>query len=71
LLVSASDDGWARALLDGQDVVSGQGRTLMTRDMAWIDRVQVGLTANSNPEPAELWVDNVQIRVTMPVRKTR
>ena len=64
--VSAGDDGWARAFLDGQEVVGGTGRTMMTTRMEWIDRVQVGLTANSNPEPAELWVDNVKIDVTAP-----
>jgi len=69
--VSAGDDGRARAFLDGQEVVGGTGRTMMTTRMEWVDRVQVGLTANSNPEPAELWIDNVKIDVTAAAGKAR
>lgn len=69
--VSAGEDGWARAFLDGHEVVGGKGRTMIAQGMEWIDRVQVGLTANSNPEPAELWIDNVEINVAAPVGKAR
>ncbi len=71
LRVSAGEDGWARAFLDGAEVVGGKGRTTMLQRMDWIDRVQVGLTANSNPEPAELWIDNVRIDVIAPAGKGR
>lgn len=67
--VSTGADGWARAYIDGTEVVSGTGRTLMLQRMESIDRVQVGLTANSNPEPAELWIDNVRIDVIAPAGK--
>lgn len=53
-------DGAARVTLDGRTVLTGRGDTLLPgSDHA--DRVQIGITANSNPTPATLYLDNVAV----------
>lgn len=55
-------DGAARVTLDGRTVLTGRGDTLLPgADHA--DRVQIGITANSNPSPATLYLDNVAVSV--------
>lgn len=54
-------EGAAQVTLDGKTVLTGRGDTLLPgADHA--DRVQIGITANSNPTPATLYLDNVAIR---------
>jgi len=50
--------GRADVALDGRNVLSGQGATL-AHDRA--DRVQIGITANSNHTPATALFDNVRV----------
>ena len=55
-------NGAARVTLDGRTVLTGRGDTLLPgADHA--DRVQIGITANSNPVPATLLLDNVAVSV--------
>lgn len=62
LTVSDRDDGAARVSLDGRVVLAATGVTARAR----IDRVQIGITANSNPFPARLFVDDVAVTVSRP-----
>lgn len=52
--------GDARVLLDGRPVLAGEGATLLA-GADHVDRVQIGVTANSNPVAATLLIDNVVI----------
>lgn len=55
-----AESGAARVMLDGRTVLVGRGDTLLPgSDHA--DRVQIGITANSNPVPATLYIDNVAV----------
>lgn len=55
-------EGAARVTLDGRTVLTGRGDTVLPgSDHA--DRVQIGITANSNPVPATLYLDNVAVSV--------
>ena len=56
--LAADDSGGARVLLDGRDVLSGQGATLA---YGYADRIQIGATANSNAVPVTLYIDNVRV----------
>lgn len=53
-------DGAAQVTLDGRTVLTGRGDTLLP-GADHIDRVQIGITANSNPVPATLYLDNVAV----------
>lgn len=64
LTVSDRDTGSARVTLDGRPVLAATGVTARAR----IDRVQIGITANSNPFPARVLVDNVTVRISRPRR---
>lgn len=66
MAIAADDRGGAVATLNGQAALSGQGATIMKLDRRHVDRVQIGITANSNPVPAEMLIDNIAIRVTPP-----
>ncbi len=60
LTVSDRDGGSARVTLDGRTVLAATGVTAR----AHVDRVQIGITANSNPFPARVFVDAVEVRVS-------
>lgn len=59
--------GRAQVYLDGAKVLDAIGSTIVeTRAVrsAGADRVQIGITANSNPRAVTAYFDNVEIRVT-------
>lgn len=56
--------GGARVMLDGAEVLAARGATLAPLPRLGADRVQIGITANSNAVPARAWFDNVQVSVT-------
>ncbi|WP_052261743.1 heparin lyase I family protein [Leisingera sp. ANG-M1] len=61
------DDGEVRLYLDGEKVVDENGQTVdTTSSNSWIDRVQVGLTANVNDYDAALAVRNIEISTDEP-----
>lgn len=64
LTASDRDTGSARVTLDGRPVLTATGVTARTH----IDRVQIGITANSNPFPARVLIDNVAIGISRPRR---
>ncbi|WP_294356999.1 heparin lyase I family protein [uncultured Sphingomonas sp.] len=61
--VAADDRGATRVLLDGRDVLAARGATAAALPRVAIDRVQIGITANSNAVPATAWFDNVRVDV--------
>ena len=61
--VSADEAGATRVLLDGREVLAARGATAAHLPRVAIDRVQIGITANSNPVPATAWFDNVRVDV--------
>ena len=63
------DVGGVEARLDGVRVLQAQGDTLLRPEggaSAGADRIQIGLTASSNPGPAIAYFDNVSVRVARP-----
>lgn len=61
--------GSARVRLDGRMVLEGSGATVVAPlggASAGADRIQVGITANSNPEPAVAYFDNLRVRTAPP-----
>ncbi len=66
MAIAADNQGSATATLNGQSAVSGQGATIMPLNRRYVDRVQIGITANSNAVPAQLLFDNIAIRITPP-----
>ncbi|MEH3048578.1 hypothetical protein [Sphingomonas adhaesiva] len=64
LTVFDRDDGMTRVTLDGRPVLAATGITAR----AHVDRVQIGITANSNPVAARVLIDDVAIRVSRPRR---
>lgn len=58
------DSGAARVRLDGREVLAARGRTMPAGAPAHVDRVQIGITANSNAVPAEAWFDDVAVTVS-------
>jgi hypothetical protein len=61
--VAADGSGATRVLLDGHEVLAARGATAADLPRVAIDRVQIGITANSNPVPATAWFDNVRVDV--------
>lgn len=61
LRLGAGEDGAARVTLDGREVLRAAGATLAPLPRPGADRVQIGITANSNPVPARAWFDNVTV----------
>jgi hypothetical protein len=58
--------GRAQVFLDGAEVLDAIGSTIVEPgrgSSAGIDRVQIGVTANSNPRAVTAYFDNVEIRV--------
>ncbi|MCD2324336.1 polysaccharide lyase [Sphingomonas sp. IC-56] len=62
--LGAGDDGQTRVTLDGNEVLAARGATLASLPRLAVDRVQIGITANSNPVPATAWFDNVRVTVS-------
>jgi hypothetical protein len=61
LLLASGASGRARVRLDGAPVLEGRGATLVSSRRSHADRVQIGITANSNRVEAMAWFDNVTI----------
>lgn len=62
-----ANNGEIQLYLDGELVVDEQGQTIdTTSSNSWIDRVQVGLTANVNDYDAALAVRNIEVSTDMP-----
>ncbi len=60
LTVRIGANGSARVAVDGREVLDGRGATILAgADHA--DRIQIGITANSNPSPATVLIDNVAL----------
>lgn len=57
--IGGEDGGRTRVTLNGREVLSGRGATAMPR--GHVDRVQIGVTANSNPVPVTLYFDDVGV----------
>ncbi len=61
--------GWSRVTLDGEPVIDARGATVILQDIVSlyentpvreaVDRFQVGVTANSNPVPATVFMDDI------------
>ncbi len=64
LVLGGEAEGHSRVTLNGETVLENAGRTLPEGDAMAVDRVQVGLTANSNPDIQRLRMRN--IRITWP-----
>ena len=61
-----ADTGVAQARLDGRAVLTARGDTIVRPRRGaspGADRVQIGLTASSNPRPALAYFDNVRVTV--------
>lgn len=63
LRLGVGDDGTAGVTLDGREVLRATGATLAPLPRLGADRVQIGITANSNPVPARVWFDNVSVTI--------
>lgn len=59
--IGAGDNGGARVTLDGTEVLNARGATILPLDKRFTDRVQIGVTANSNPVPVTLYFDNIAV----------
>ena len=60
LEVLVGERGSARVTLNGRQVLAGEGATVLP-GADHVDRVQIGVTANSNAMPATLLIDDVAI----------
>lgn len=58
--------GRAVVWLDGVEVLRAAGRTLppVAEDRAAVDRLQIGVTANSNAEDVAVWLGRVSLELT-------
>lgn len=63
LRLDPGEAGVARVLLDGRDVLAARGATLANTPCIGADRIQIGITANSNAVPARAWFDNIAVTV--------
>jgi len=64
LRVDTGDNGGVQVTLDGREVLAARGATVLPGRPAHVDRVQIGITANSNPVPAEAWIDRVAVAIS-------
>jgi hypothetical protein len=55
--------GYTRVLLDGDEVLAARGATLATLPRTGADRIQIGITANSNPVPASAYFDDISVSI--------
>ncbi|HEX8446366.1 MAG TPA: LamG-like jellyroll fold domain-containing protein [Sphingomonas sp.] len=60
--LDAGAGGATRVTLDGQEVLSAEGATLFPGGDPHIDRIQIGVTANSNAVPVTLYIDRVALQ---------
>ena len=58
-----TERGGIQIRLDGREVLSGRGRTMLGNRGSVIDRLQLGVTANSNPFPATAYFDDFSARL--------
>lgn len=63
LRLDAGEAGATRVLLDGREVLSAQGATLADLPTIGADRIQIGITANSNPVPARAYFDDIAVNI--------
>ena len=66
IAVGFGDAGGVRTYLDGKTVLEARGDTLIRPQgsaAAGADRIQIGLTANSNAVPAMAYFDDVTVRI--------
>ena len=63
LRLDPGDQGSSRVLLDGREVLAATGATLPPLQRIGADRIQIGITANSNPVPARAWFDNIAVAI--------
>jgi hypothetical protein len=64
--VGFGNAGRVRARLDGTTVLEAQGDTVVRPsggEAPGADRIQIGLTASSNPVPALAWFDDVAVKI--------
>lgn len=62
LRIGQGDDGTARVSLDGRPVLAARGATITAGAGAYADRIQIGITANSNPVPATIYFTDIAVR---------
>lgn len=55
--------GSTRVLLDGREVLTARGATLADLPRIGADRIQIGITANSNAVPARAYFDKVAVSI--------
>jgi hypothetical protein len=58
--IGTGDDGGTRVTLDGAEVLAARGATVLPLAGSHADRIQIGVTANSNAVPVTLYVDNIR-----------
>lgn len=63
LRLGGEEAGAARVLLDGREVLRASGATVAPLARRGADRVQIGITANSNAMPARAWFDDVSVTI--------
>lgn len=63
LRLDAGARGAARVLLDGREVLAARGATLADLPTIGADRIQIGITANSNPVPARAYFDDIAVSI--------
>ena len=63
LTAGLGEQGKAEVRLDGLPVLAARGDTVLRGPGAGADRVQIGLTASSNPVPAAAFFDNVSVTI--------
>jgi hypothetical protein len=63
LRLDPGEAGYTRVLLDGREVLAARGATLAPLSRIGADRIQIGITANSNPEPATAYFDDVSVAI--------
>lgn len=61
-LLLSDQDGKAELWLDGQKIINATGQTLPLADTV-LDRLEIGIPANSEPYMAEVFVDDLQFGV--------
>lgn len=59
-------EGRSRVTMDGAEVLHDRGRTLPRVPRPSVDRLQIGVTANSNAVPVELWMRAISVEIERP-----
>ena len=63
LFLSESNDGVAQVKINNNLIIDGRGPTIYSADGLY-NRMQVGVTANSNPSDAVIYVDDLNFNTT-------